>query len=65
MKRSKHSNKPVVGEKKPLDLREHPLARDARGSASRREIRREAPSVNAPRQSRRPAERSNQRRTHS
>jgi len=64
MKQSKLSTKPV-GKKKPLDLREHPLARDARGSASRGEIRRETPTVNAPRQSKRPAERGNQRRTHS
>jgi len=52
------------GGKKPSDPREYPLARDARGSASRQEIRRMNPSVNAPRQSKRPGERSNQSRTH-
>jgi len=56
--------KSIRGGKKPSDPREYPLARDARGSASRQEIRRMAPSVNAPRQSRRPTERSNQSRSH-
>jgi len=52
------------GGKKSSDPREYPLARDARGSASRQEIRRMNPSVNAPRQSKRPGERSNQSRSH-
>jgi hypothetical protein len=51
--------------KVPLDPREYPLARDARGSARREEIRSKTPVVSAPRQSRRPMERSNQKRTHS
>ncbi|MBI5774707.1 MAG: hypothetical protein HZA89_13305 [Verrucomicrobia bacterium] len=51
------------GGKKPLDRRENPLARDARGTASRAEIRRETPRVAAPRQSNRPAERRGQPRS--
>jgi hypothetical protein len=51
--------------KRPLDPREHPQARDSRGSAAREEIRSKTPMVSAPRQSRRTAERSSQKRTHS
>jgi len=43
---------PNTGRKGPLDEREHPFARDERGSASREEIRRQA-VVTAPRQSQR------------
>jgi len=59
MKRSKSSapdptKQPVTkGEKKPLDPREDPLARDARGKATREEVRKVASPVNAPRASRR------------
>lgn len=53
------------GKVRPLDPREYPQARDARGSAGRGEIRTKSPMVSAPRQSRRPMERSNQKRTHS
>ena len=49
--------------KKPVDPRENPAARDVRGTASRTEIRREAPRVAAPRASQRPAERSRQPRS--
>jgi len=45
-----------AGKKRPLDPREFPLARDARGSAGREEIRSQTPMVSAPRQSRRPIE---------
>lgn len=41
------------GAKKPLDPREDPLARDARGKATREEVRRTASPVNAPRASKR------------
>ncbi len=49
--------------KQPLAPREYPLARDARGSAAREEIRAKTPMVSAPRQSRRPVENSNKTRT--
>src|SRR4030095_1171908 len=48
---------PERGRKGPPNEREHPFARDERGSASREEIRRQA-VVTAPRQTRRPYERS-------
>jgi hypothetical protein len=38
------------GEKKPLDAREDPMARDSRGKANREEVRKVA-NVPAPRQS--------------
>jgi len=50
--------------KRPLDPREHPLARDARGSARREEIRAKTPMLSAPRQSNRPVERTNRNQTH-
>jgi hypothetical protein len=50
--------------KKPLDQRENPMARDSRGSAKRDEIRAQTPMVSAPRQSQKPMERSNQKRAH-
>src|SRR5688572_12956892 len=53
-----------ASKKRPLDPREFPLSRDARGSAGREEIRSKTPMVSAPRQSRRPVERSNQKRAH-
>ena len=42
-----------ASKKRPLDPREHPQARDARGSAGREEIRAQGPVVSAPRQPRR------------
>jgi len=56
--------KNFAGKKRPLDPREYPLARDARGSAGREEIRAKTSMVSAPRQSNRPVERSNQNQTH-
>ena len=50
--------KNIVSNKHPLDPREDPRARDARGSAGREEIRAQTPRVPAPRQSNRPSERS-------
>jgi len=58
------SVKLTPGNKKPLDPREYPLARDSRGSAGRDEIRAKTAVVSAPRQSARPMERSNQKRAH-
>jgi hypothetical protein len=52
--------KPTQNGKRPLDPREYPLARDARGSAGRKEIRAKTQMVAAPRQSNRPVERTNQ-----
>jgi len=43
----------IEGDKKPLDPREDPLARDARGKATREDVRRVASPTNAPRASRR------------
>lgn len=57
--------KESTSNKQPTDPREYPLARDARGSATREEIRAATPMVSAPRQSRRPVERSQQKRAHS
>ncbi len=53
-----------VSKKKALDAHTHSGARDGRGTATRTEIRRESPRVDGPRQSLRPAERSNQPRSH-
>ena len=55
---TKQPAKTVVSNKHPLDPRENPRARDARGSADREEIRAQTPRVPAPRESNRPAERS-------
>ena len=41
------------GGKKPMDPREDPLARDARGKATREDVRRVASPVNAPRATKR------------
>jgi len=49
-------SKKSTSSKKPSDPREFPLARDARGSAGREEIRAQTPRVPAPRQSNRPPE---------
>ena len=57
-------NKESASNKQPVDPREYPMARDARGSASREEIRAKTRVVSAPRQSQRPVERSNQKRAH-
>jgi len=57
-------NKESASNKQPLDPRENPMARDARGSAGREEIRAKTSMVSAPRQSQRPVERSNQKRAH-
>ena len=57
-------NKESASNKQPSDPREYPLARDSRGSAGREEIRAKTAMVSAPRQSRRPVERSNQKRAH-
>lgn len=56
-------NKESASNKQPLDPRVNPMARTTKGSATREEIRTKAPVVSAPRQSRRPAERSGQKRT--
>lgn len=42
--------KTAPSNKRPSDPREYPLARDARGSAGRTEIRAKTPRVSAPRQ---------------
>ena len=63
MKKEIHGQKPA-SKKQPSDPREYPLARDSRGSARREEIRSKTPMVSAPRQSRRPVERSTQKRAH-
>ncbi len=66
----KHETKKDLGQnppqsnKRPLDPREYPLARDARGSAGREEIRAKTQMVSAPRQSNRQMERINQNQTH-
>ena len=55
------SNQPTrkaPSNKQPLDPRENPRARDARGSASRDEIRAQTSRVPAPRQSNRPTPKS-------
>jgi hypothetical protein len=57
-------NKESASNKQPSDPREYPLARDSRASAGREEIRAKAPVLCAPRQSRRPIERSYQKRAH-
>ena len=48
--------KTIVSTKQPMNPREDPRARDARGSAGREEIRAQTPRVPAPRQSNRPSE---------
>ena len=50
--------KKTVSRKKALDPREYPLARDARGKASREEVRAQTPRLSAPRQSLRPVKKS-------
>jgi hypothetical protein len=50
--------------KHPLEPREYPLARDARGSAVREEIRSKTRMVTAPRQSNRPMQQGNRNQTH-
>ena len=55
---SKPPVKTIVSNKHPMDPRDDPRARDARGSAGRDEIRAQTPRVPAPRQSNRPPERS-------
>jgi hypothetical protein len=62
MKKATQKKKEASSKKRPSDPREYPLARDARGSAGRDEIRSKTAMVSAPRQSRRPMERSNQKR---
>ncbi|MHB9009745.1 MAG: hypothetical protein ACYDC1_22755 [Limisphaerales bacterium] len=57
-------NKESASNKQPVDPRADPLARTPKGSATREEIRAQAPVVAAPRQSRRPVERSGQPRAH-
>lgn len=57
-------NQESASNKQPVDPRANPLARPAKGSATREEIRAQAVVVSAPRQSRRPAERSGQKRAH-
>jgi len=42
-----------AGDKKPLNPREDPLARDARGKATREDVRKVASPINAPRSSKR------------
>ena len=56
MKQRKKSTAEILnkeGDKKPLNPREDPLARDARGKATREEVRKVASPVNAPRASKR------------
>ena len=57
-------DKESASNKQPVDPRANPLARDARGAASREEIRAKTTMVSAPRQSNRPVERSGQKRAH-
>ncbi|MES2573064.1 MAG: hypothetical protein V4710_23780 [Verrucomicrobiota bacterium] len=45
-------------DKKPLNPRDNPLARDEQGKATREEIRKVTPVVNAPRQPEGPSKRS-------
>jgi len=47
-----------------LNERDNPLARGKRGTASREEVRSKSPMLSAPRQRRRPMERSGQKRAH-
>jgi hypothetical protein len=61
-KRTQDPAREAMSKKRPLDPREFPLARDARGSARREEIRSKSPVVSAPRQTRRPMERSRPKR---
>ena len=58
-------DKESASNKQPVDPRANPLARSAKGSATREEIRAKTPMVSAPRQPRRPMERSGQKRAHS
>ena len=44
-------------DKKPLNRREDPLARDTRGKATREEVRKVTPLINAPRQPEGPSKR--------
>lgn len=53
-----------ASKKQPLDPREYPQARDARGAAGRTEIRAQTPRISAPRQSNRPVVRSSRNQTH-
>ena len=66
MKKETQSQQPKTAptKKRPSDPREYPLARDARGSAAREEIRSQTRMVSAPRESNRPMERSSQKRSH-
>ena len=57
-------DKESASNKQPVDPRANPLARTAKGSATREEIRAQSPVVSAPRQSRRAMERSGQARAH-
>ncbi len=65
--RNKPDLSPSISQNKKQSLHAHenPLARDARGSARRDEIRAMTQMVSAPRESNRPMERSNQKRAHS
>ena len=54
---------PVAGKKHPLAAREHPGARDISGKATRTDIRKESPRVQAPRASGKPTERGGQQRS--
>lgn len=47
-----------------LNERDNPMARGKRGTASREEVRSKSPTLSAPRQTRRPMERSGQKRAH-
>jgi hypothetical protein len=58
---TKKAQRIASNQKQPLRERDNPLARDAGGSARREEIRAKAPMVSAPRQSKRPMERSRQK----
>ena len=58
-------DKESASSKQPVNPRDNPLARSAKGSATREEIRSQSPVVSAPRRSDRPVERSGQKRAHS
>ena len=66
MKKETRNQQTIESERliRPLAPRESSFARDARGSAGREEIRAKTQLVSAPRESLRPAERSNQKRAH-
>jgi hypothetical protein len=57
-------DKESLSNKQPTNPREYPLVPSSRRVARREEIHSQDPIVSAPRQTRRPTERGNQKRTH-